>query len=108
MKISIFWVVVTSVLNGRHCDDVDEGGSLAVPTRRTFYIFSFKIFFNGSMFLFDPFIFTIINIKKRPALTVEVSYTTWAHAPLLIFYYWSEYAYFYWLMHIITAVRACQ
>ena len=35
--------------------------------------------------LLGPFIFTIVNIKKRPAVIVEASYTTWVHAPLLNF-----------------------
>ena len=32
---------------------------------------------------FGPFIFTTVNIKKRPAEIVKASYTTWADAPLL-------------------------
>ena len=38
--------------------------------------------------LLGPLIFTIVNTKKRPAVIVEVYYMTWAHAPLLNFYYW--------------------
>ena len=43
--------------------------------------------------LFGPLIFTNINTKKRLAVTDEASYTTWAHASLLNFYYWPEYAF---------------
>ena len=41
-------------------------------------------------YLFSPFNFTIVNKKKRPAVIVNASYTTWAHAPLLNFYHWPE------------------
>ena len=49
MKLSRFWIVATSIFVNcvfkSLCDDVDEGGSLAVPTRKTFFILIFQLKF---------------------------------------------------------------